>query len=236
MPICSRIFPLLLCGLLSVYSGLSFGIENLKKPHQIISDLRQRMYVIGETTGKLENFSDAEISAVSEIQDYVAGGDPAMLVEPDSTGQTPLMAAAYMGYADVVGELLKSDEVRRTMDDKNPKGLSAWIYANIAFRQALWACNPTVFNDVFRFVPLYVTQPYYLESSENPYRKTRRLLEAAGAKADMAQAKQFWQGNCKQQTAATRKKIQHSRDLLDTVLSEGAEILKQYSARQRNKE
>lgn len=236
MPNCARIFPLLLCGLLSVYSGLSFGIENLKKPHQIISDLRQRMYVIGETTGKLENFSDAEISAASEIQDYVAGGDPAMLIEPDDTGQTPLMAAAYMGYADVVGELLKSDAVRRTMDDKNPKGLSAWIYSNIAFRQALWACNPTVFNDVFRFVPLYVTQPYYLESSENPYKKTRRLLEAAGAKADLTQAKQFWQDNCKQQTASTRKKVQQSRDLLDTVLPEGAKILKQFSDRQRNKE
>lgn len=234
MPICSRFFSLLLCGLLLGNPCLSFGGETPKKPHQVINDLRQRMYVIGETTGRYSDFIDAELMATYAIRAYVdSSTDPAALVERNESGQTPLMAAAFMGYPELVRELLKSGAVKRGIDDTNPQGISAWLYSNIAFRQALWACNPTVFNDVFRVVPLLVTQPYYLESSESPYKKTRSLLEDAGAKADLAQAKLYWLNNCKHQTKTTRKKVQASNDLLDTVLTEGAEALKQFKARKQ---
>lgn len=214
----------------------NFSGDTAAKPHQLINELRQRMYVIGETTGSYSGFILEELVAAEQIRNYIHRRiDPTALVEKNESGQTPLMAAAFMGYAELVKELLKSDTVKRGIDDLNPQGLSAWLYANLAFRQAAWACNPTILDNPFGLVPLLVTQPYYQQSAESPYKTTRRLLEEGGAKADLAQAKQSWQVNCKQQTSATRKKVEESSDLLDTVLTEGGEILKRFEAQQRDK-
>lgn len=228
MPICSRTVLKILCALLLGNSGSVLGAENPKKPHQVINDLRQRMYVIGETNPKLESFIEAEQKAAAEIREYVSGGiDPSSLVEKNNTGQTPLIAAAFMGYSEVVSELLKSEAVKGSIDETNNMGMSAWLSSNIAYRQAMWACNPKVFEAPFTFVPLFVTQPYYLQP-DGPYKKTRRVLEAAGARADLARAKQFWQDNCKTQSDVTRNRVQESGDLLETVLTEGAETLARF--------
>lgn len=214
----------------------NFSGDTAKKPHQLINELRQRMYVIGETTGSYSGFILEELIAAEQMRNYIHRRiDPTALVEKNESGQTPLMAAAFMGYAELVKELLKSDTVKRGIDDLNLQGLSAWLYANLAFRQAAWACNPTILDNPFGLVPLLVTQPYYQESAESPYKTTRRLLEEAGAKADLAQAKQSWQVNCKQQISATRKKVEESSDLLDTVLTEGGEILKRFEAQQEER-
>lgn len=222
------------CAILELFNVAIAG-DSPKKPHQVIADLRQRMYAIGETTGRLNDFVEAERKAAADIRIYVADGDPTALIEKNNIGQTPLMAAAFMGYSELVSELLKSDNVRNSIDDVNPKGVSAWLYATIAFRQALWVCNPTAFTDPFTWVPLFVTQPYYMQSAENPYRKTRRLLEEAGAKPGLEQAKQFWQDTCKLQDERTRAKVQESSDLLETLLTEGTETLVRFFAEQQSK-
>ncbi|MBS1229470.1 MAG: Ankyrin repeat (3 copies) [Proteobacteria bacterium] len=225
MPILFRIIPIALSVFLLTNCGLASGADTPRKPHQIVGDLRQRMYAIGETNPKLERFVDAEQKAAAEIREYIRGGfDPLNLVEKNETGQTPLIAAAFMGYSEVVNELLKSDAVRGAIDETNKTGMSAWLSSNLAFRQTLWACNPKVFDAPFTLVPLLVTQIYYLQP-DNPYKKTRRALEEAGAKADLAQAKQFWMDNCKTQSDVTRNRVQESGDLLETVLTEGAETL-----------
>lgn len=217
-----------LCVLLLGNSGLALAAEISKKPHQVIGDLRQRMYAIGETNPGLERFVEAERKAAAEIRTYVLdGSDPNGLTEKNDSGQTPLIAAAFMGYSEVVSELLGSDAVRAAIDETNKMGMSAWLSANLAYRQTMWACNPKVFDAPFAFVPLFVTQPYYLQA-DNPYKKTRRALEQAGAKADLAQAKQFWQDYCKTQSEATRNRVRESDDLLETVLSEGAETLARF--------
>ena len=108
--------------------------------------------------------------------------------------------------------------------------LSAWLYANMAFRQTMWACNPTTFTDPFTFVPLVVTQPYYIESAENQYCRVRRSLQNAGAKTSLDKAKQLWQDTCKLQSERTRVKVQNSNDLLETVVAEGAETLTSFLA------
>lgn len=82
-----------------------------------------------------------------------------------------------------------------------------------------------MFENPFVWVPLAVTQTCYVQSAENPYRKTRRLLEEAGAKASPERAKAFWQDNCKRQAEETRAKVRASSDLLETVPAEGAGIL-----------
>ena len=235
MPISTRhIFVLTCCAILEL-CNMAIAADSSKRPHQVIADLRQRMYAIGETTGRFSDFVEAERKAAADIRTYMTNGDPAALIEKNDTGQTPLMAAAFMGYSEPVNELLKSENVRNSIDEVNSKGMSAWLYANVAFQQAMWACNPTAFKDPFTWVPLFVTQPYYLQSTENPYRKTRRLLEVAGAKAGLQQAKQFWQDNCKLQDEQTRSKVQESSDLLETTLTEGAEVLARFIAEQQSK-
>lgn len=234
MPTYFRALLLILPSLLLSNFGLALGAESPKKPHQVINDLRQRMYTIGETNPKLERFIEAEKKAAAEIREYVSGGDPSGLIQKNNTGQTPLIAAAFMGYSEVVSELLKSEAVKSVIDEENGIGMSAWLSSNIAYRQTMWACNPKVFDAPFAFVPLFVTQPYYLQP-EAPYKKTRRFLEAAGAKADLVKAKQFWQDNCKSQSDVTRNRVQESGDLLETVLAEGAETLARFLSEKQGK-
>lgn len=211
----------------AAYSACAADSPN--KPHQVINNLRQRMYVIGETTGKLDQFVEAERKAAQDIREYAASTtDPAALNERSPQGQTPLMAAAFMGYSEVVAELLNHNSVREGVNDVNPQGMSSWVYANFAFRQSAWVCNPTTLKNPFASVPLLVTQPYYQLSAENPYKKTRHLLEAAGAKIDMPAAKRFWLETCKLQDESTREKVERSDDLLSTVLDEGAEKLNSF--------
>jgi hypothetical protein len=228
MPTPSRTLLVALCALLSGHCGFTHGTEIPKKPHQVISDLRQRMYAIGETNPKLERFVEAEEKAVAEIREYMRGGfDPSGLTAKNNTGQTPLIAAAFMGYSELVSELLTSDAVRGAIDETNKIGISAWVSSNIAAKQAIWACIPKVFDAPFTFVPVFVTLPYYMQL-DNPYKKTRKVLEGAGAKADLVRAKQFWQDYCTTQSEVTRKRIQESGDLLETVLTEGAETLTRF--------
>jgi hypothetical protein len=206
--------------------------EGIAKPHQLIVNLQRRMYVVGETSGRLDDFAAAERQAAADIRRWV-NGFQGFLVEKNAAGQVPLMVAASLGYAEVVGELLKAKNVRDAIDGVDGRGLSAWIHANFAFRQTLWVCNPSVFEDPFAWVPLAVTLPYYQESADNPYRKIRRLLEEAGAKADRERAKRFWQDNCTRQAEGTRAKVEASDDLLETVLAEGDVALRRLMAGQR---
>lgn len=45
---------------LLLFSQLLFAQENLKTPNEIIRDLKDKLYVIGETSGKYEKFIEAE--------------------------------------------------------------------------------------------------------------------------------------------------------------------------------
>jgi hypothetical protein len=81
----------------------------------------------------------------------------------------------------------------------------------------VWACNPAVFEDPFKFVPMLVTQTYYMSGVAPPYKKTREALEKAGASSDAAKAKEVWLTTCKNQSDDTRTKVQASSDLQKTV-------------------
>jgi len=222
---------LILFFILSSFVTVAYADGNQKNPHQVINELRDRMYVIGETSGKFDKFIDAEHKAAQDIHEYASTTtDLTALIEKNKQGQTPLMVAAFMGYSEVVAELLNYNIVKENINEVNPKGISAWVYTNFAFRQAMWVCNPSVFKAPFTLVPLLVTQPYYQQSAENPYKRTRRLLEEAGAKTDMLAVKGFWMDTCKLQEDNTRKKVENSKDILDTVLDEGAEQFNHFMA------
>lgn len=223
--------PRVLAAAIATMANVAFAADPIQTPHDVIEKLHNRMDAIGQTTGLFEQFVEAENQAAKQIRRYLdGGGRKTDLVAPNSAGQTPLMAAAFMGYSRVVEALLEFDNVRQSVDDKNSRGLSSWIYANIAFGQSMWVCNPTVFKDPFEWVPMVVIQPYYAFSPENPYKKTRRLLEAAGAKPNVPSAKRVWMDNCKLQDEVTRKKVEATDDLLETLLTEGSGALLSFLA------
>jgi hypothetical protein len=204
-------------------------------PYQIVHQLRDRLYVVGETTGQQHDFLAAVEHSRQELSDYIAaGGDPSTLVEKGANGQTPLILAAWSGYGDIVAELLKNESVVASINDVDQDGLSAWMYANFAPQEAFWTCNPAIFEAPSALVSKMVTLFYYLSGEERPYRKTRRLLEAAGAKADLSAAKQRWLATCKFATPEMREKVAASNDLLVTVEAEGLRMVSdRYKAGQK---
>jgi hypothetical protein len=212
--------------LLSALSGSAVAADTPRTPYQIVTQLGDKMYTTGETSGSVQNFQAVIEQARQEIQDYAAaGGDPAAFVEKGPHGTTPLLIAATEGYADIVVELLKNKRVAASVNDVDEYGFSAWTYANFAWDMAVWVCNPNTLNDPHKFVPKWVEQAYYIGGAEHPYQKTRRVLEAAGAKTDMAATKQFWLDTCKLATPENRQKVTESRDLLATLETEGTQIL-----------
>jgi len=193
-----------------------------RDPTAVLNSLADRIYVAGETTGKVDDMVAAEANAAKEIREYIAGGSTDGLVAKGKGKQSPLAAAAYMGYPNVVAALLTSSVVRAHIDDADEMGVTPWIAANLSMRQSLWACNPAVVDNPFKLVPMLVTQPYYTSNPTPPYKKTRELLEEAGASSDIAKAKEVWLANCKNETEETRTKVQASTDMQQTVQELGA--------------
>ena len=200
-------------------------------PHQIIDALAQRIYAIGETTGSFADAVAAEKVATEQIQAYEAGPATDGLVEVNSGGQTPLMAAAYDGFPQVVTALLASEVVQQHINDHDALGGSAWIYAELALRESIAACNPAVLKNVFAFEPLMVNQFYYVGAPENPYRAVRRELLSKGVRGDSEEAKRFWVDHCKNEDAHTRETIERSSDVLSATITIGTQQLAQFMIR-----
>jgi hypothetical protein len=203
-------------------TGTADAADVQRAPTVVLNSLADRIYVLGETTGKVADMIAAEEKAADEIRQYVASGSTDGLLVTEKGKQSPLAAAAYMGYPNVVAALLTSDLVRAHINDADEMGLTPWIAANLSMRQSLWACKPAVFDNPYKFVPMFVTQPFYTVNPASPYRKTREMLERAGAHSDMAKAKEIWLTNCKDQSDEEKIKVQASADLQKTVQELGA--------------
>lgn len=196
-----------------------------RDPMAIINALADRIYVAGETSGQAVEMIAAEEKAAEEIRRYVASGATDGLLAKEKGQQSPLDAAAYMGYPNVVAALLSSQLVRAHVNDADEMGMTPWVAANLSMKQSLWACNPAVFDHPYKFVPMVVTQPFYLSNPAPPYKKTREMLEKAGASADLAKAKEVWLTNCKSQSDEAKAKVSASTDLQKTVQELGAQAL-----------
>jgi hypothetical protein len=193
-----------------------------RDPLAVLNSLADKIYVVGETSGKAADMVAAEERAAEEIRQYIGAGSTDGLLAKEQGKQSPLAAAAYMGYPNVVLALLTSKLVVAHINDADDMGVTPWIAATLSMRQSLWACNPAVFEDPFKFVPMLVTQPYYMFGAVPPYKKAREVLEKAGASSDSSKAKEFWLTNCKNQSDDTRAKVQASHDLQKTVQELGA--------------
>lgn len=219
---------------LSILGGAN-GAEPMRDPLTVLSALADRMYTVGETTGKAADMMEAEVKAADEVRRYVASGATDGLLAKEDGGQSPLAAAAYMGYPNVIEALLTSKLVKSHVNDPDRMGMTPWIAATFSMKQSLWTCNPAAFEDPYKFVPMLVTQPYYLLNPTPPYRKARALLEAAGAVADLAAAKALWLSSCQNGSAGAKAKVQASSDLQMTLQELGAADLIDQAVKMRNK-
>ena len=204
-----------------------------RRPHAILAALRQSMYVVGETSGRHADLDKAERGAAMEMARAIVG-DPDGVVEKSLADQTPLMAAAAAGYARVTSTLLQSPRVRASIGEVDRTGATAWTLASLALRQSAWVCNPQILDDPFMWVPLMVVQPCYVEAETNPYRRTRELLEAAGAVPDPDAARRIWQRFCTNQNDTVRARVDAASDLQGAVLAEGAAVLARLLAGRRS--
>ena len=211
----------LLCALLLSVSAAA-AQDPPRDPLAVLNFLADRIYAAGETSGKAADMVAAEEKAADEIRQYIGAGSTDGLFAKQKGRQSPLAAAAYMGYPNVVAALLTSQLVVAHINDADEMGVTPWIAANLSMKQSLWTCNPAVFQDPFRFVPMLVTQPYYISGAVPPYKRVREVLEKAGASSDMTEAKKVWLTNCKNQSDETRAKVQASTNLQKTVQELGA--------------
>lgn len=211
-------------------SCLVFGVPCLardapaRSAHEVIATLRAQMTKIGGERGRLADFLAAQRAAAATMRELVAQGEPEQLVERDRKGRTPLMEAAYMGYPKLVEALLASDVVRAGIEARDDRDLSAWLLVNLPLQQAMWVCHRGVRNSPRVLAPLMAVQTYYLLSPQNPYREARRLLEQAGAEADMGAARETWQSVCRHQESRTRERIAAADDVLEAVLEENQRV------------
>lgn len=202
-----------------------------KKPHQILLTLKHTLTLIGERNGSMRDFTSAVREAREEIRDYtVKGGDAKDLIERDAQGMTPLIAASFEGYGDIVEEMLTYKLVHQHVNDVDNRGVSALAYANFAFKQSLWLCNPTILKNPYILTPLRVVQPYYTPDNETPYQKARRVLLASDATGTPAQFKTTWLNLCRLEYPVIASKIEGAKDIQQTVVAEAAEALNAYRA------
>ena len=196
-----------------------------RDPTAVLNSLADRLYVLGETNGEVDDMVAAEANAAEEVRQYIAGGSTDGLLAREKGEHSPLAAAAYLGYPNVVAALLTSSLVRTHINDADEMGMTPWIAANLSMRQSLWACNPAIVGNPYKFVPMLITRPYYTSNPTPPYKKTRELLEEAGASSDMAKAKEVWLASCKNETEETETQVRASTDVQRTVQELGAENL-----------
>jgi hypothetical protein len=97
---------------LIVFSNATNAEDAPREPLAVINSLSQRIYVLGETGGNPTKMIDAEAKAADEIRLYIASGSTGGLIAEGKDEVSPLVAAAYEGYPNVVTALLTSNLVR----------------------------------------------------------------------------------------------------------------------------
>lgn len=193
-------------------------------PQQIIADLSNSLYSIGETSGRLDKMELAQTNAATQMQSLLNDGYDAKLAEPDSTGSTPLLQAAANGYHELVAVLLQSKAVRASIDARDASGLSAWDHANLSLPRTALICNPSLMRNPFAFIPLMVTIPFYANQPDR-YVLTRELLARAGATSNSDTARNFWLDKCQYQNESVRQRVTESDDLLKALTDENTDFL-----------
>lgn len=157
-----------------------------------LNALHDRMYTIGETSGRLADWEAVIACAAVHIVDRM--GDPERhgeLLANVTPEATPLTFAAVNGYPAVVRVLLRFAPVVEHLEDPGPYELTPWQLANLAPNLTMLAINPTVVSSPFRLVPYLVKTTYYGDDTIRPYHAVRDHLAGAGAATDIEPVRAF---------------------------------------------
>jgi ankyrin repeat protein len=171
--------------LLVSYCGFAGETNEKQSWHDnFFNRLHNRMYCISEVGGKIERY-DAALEDFRKLllTNLDSGLDPN---EPDEYGMTPLIMAAYLGYPQLVEELLKRKDVKIDLMDK--EGLSALDYAMEASRLSGLFFEPMLINNMFIVTPYVVMLSYYMHKNAKgltPYVQCINLLKSHGAASNL---------------------------------------------------
>ncbi|WP_411881695.1 hypothetical protein [Polaromonas sp. YR568] len=204
---------------------------------EIISGLAKQIQLIGANTASASDYEKAEFKARDALSKLISSNPPAdVLLERAPHGTTPLMLAAFYGFPGLTEELLKSDVVKASINEKGPNQATAWMIANYGMRQAMWSCDPATLNEPFAWVSIYGSQPYYrLHAGGNPYQMTRRVLEDAGAIPDLVGLKSAWLKTCPMSEPNLKARICASADVLQTLLEDSPRRFSQFETETRKR-
>lgn len=174
-----------------------------------------------QVTGDVVALDAAEALVASRIKTYIeTNPDSNFLVEATPNGQTPLIEAATLGFAQIVEALLTSRRVVSKIDAVDTFDVSAWTAANMSFYQTLWSCSPSILtkNEFMAWVPRLQYAAYLASAPQNRFQSIRIKLVAAGAKQDIEQAKRVWLSMCTSSDRYVQEQIKNSDDVLLTLL------------------
>ena len=167
---------------------------------QVLRAFADALYVVGESDGgDPETWARLEAQALDELRDEVGS-----LTRRNAYGRTPLMVAAANGYGFAVEWMLTQETVRKSLEQRDEDGLSAYDLAQMAMRQTAQACAPRN-EDPFVLVPLLVAMPYYV--NRQPYPAILTALAARGADTSDGRLRAHWLQRCPDAEPALRRRI-----------------------------
>jgi len=200
-------------------------------PRQWIERLGVDIRQILEDPRPTRTPADAEQAVADQITALARDAeDPAPLTERDAQGRTPLMLAVSGAYPKVAQALLAHPAVRRTINEPDAAGNTAWMLAKTAPALTLVACQPgTLTIERYPLLPPYQRRmTHLLKNKGAAIFAIPGMLEEAGASADAEAAKRVWLERCPSAAPELREALA-SGDLRQTLVKEAITRLREFN-------
>lgn len=210
------------CFLLFVLGLLPLAAAAQPTPHQLIGrlgvDIRQAI----EDPRRSRAPEDVERAVAQQIEALARSPEgAAALTKRDAQGRTPLMLAVAGAYPLVVKALLADPGVKRTINESNAVGETAWMLAKTAPAMTLMACQPGALTlDRYPLLPPYLARmTVLLKAKTSPVVAIVQALEESGARIDPAAAARAWLARCPNAAPELRQALAGG-DLLNTLVND----------------
>jgi hypothetical protein len=196
-------------------------------------DLRPSPALISTPSAEIEAAATLALKALIDADPK----NPSLL-QRDTFGRTPLMRAAFHGYADMVDVLLTNALVRSQLDLPDRFGASAWALSQLAMPLTQLSCQPAMLARMR--APLwrpYVSRAaYFWSDGAQRFERIGRALQAAGARTEPSQARAYWLRRCATPGAALKASLDDEANLLKHLSADAVGHLQMLSTILRSNE